>query len=852
VGGVRENGAEPDIGQFDLRFDLERNPVEEDRTVIQRSAARSMRPGTRLNNVYEIERLVAQGGMGEVYRGFNIQTGDPVAIKMIRPEFASDPEILDLFRREASILHSFTNDAIVRYFVFSVDPQLGRAYLAMEFVEGPSLKKRLGSGPLALAEVRILQKRVASALEAAHGHGVVHRDISPDNLIMPDGDVRSAKVIDFGIARARRAGEGTILGGGFAGKLNYASPEQLGLAGADVTAKSDIYSFGLVLAEALLGRPIDMAGSQAEMVDKRRVIPAELAWIDPTIRPLLQAMLQPLPENRPSSMAEVAAWEPPAPTTARALKAPPLATERSGRMPALIGALIAVLSLGGAAYVFRDDLGHWAGTFSAPAPSAGLGEVAATSPTTKLPPLTSQQLPPLAPSSGSLEGTGTPSSPLESTSPGQPETARIEPPPASEPTGPPPRPVTAETLADALPPKSAQANVDLPPATVGSAYRAELPTFADPGGKGLRLAASGLPDGLTFSDAGGGKGAIEGVPQQPTRASIRIVATNLHDRTAQMTATLVVADQPAPPPGPVAKLETPTPAPLQKPSPLPVLPQSSAPPQSATPQVSAPPSSAPTVLAVMPAPVDQSAPPAAPPVGATQQTAAREETHPTRPSSLAPSDSSALSVAPASAEEKAKAFIARFDGGECFLVEPLPGSTKAHEYQAVGRAIEPFRRFDSGYKREVGVEANLRVAPITAEQCPALDLVRLAGPGRPPLPRLTLKNYEVGPGQPLLGTISNLKGRRLYLVLVDNDGLAHRLEAKADASGDSATFSVPLTADASSVGPMQMLLAIVSDKPIPAFDSLHSANLKLIGSRLIDEARGASAAVEADFFKFVN
>jgi serine/threonine protein kinase len=822
--------------------------VEEDRTVIQRSAARSMRPGTRLNNVYEIERLVAQGGMGEVYRGFNIQTGDPVAIKMIRPEFASDPEILDLFRREASILHSFTNDAIVRYFVFSVDPQLERAYLAMEFVEGPSLKKRLGSGPLSLAEVRILQKRVASALEAAHGHGVVHRDISPDNLIMPDGDVRSAKVIDFGIARARRAGEGTILGGGFAGKLNYASPEQLGLAGADVTAKSDIYSFGLVLAEALLGRPIDMAGSQAEMVDKRRVIPAELAWIDPTIRPLLQAMLQPLPENRPSSMAEVAAWEPPAPTATRALKAPPVSSERSGRTPALIGALIAVLSLGGAAYVLRADLGQWAGTFSAPAPSAGPGEEAATSPTTKLPPLTSQQLPPLAPSSGPQEGTNPPSPPSKSNPPEQLETARIEPPPASEPAGPVPRPVTAETLADALPPRAAQANVDLPAATVGSSYRAELPTFTDPGGKGLRLAASGLPDGLTFTDAGDGKGAIEGVPQQPTSASIRIVATNLHDRTAQMTATLVVAGQPAMPPGPVAKLETATPAPSQKPSPAAVLPQPAAPSQSATPQVSAPPPSPPPVQAAAPVSVNQNAPPAS----ATPQTVAREEIRPSQPIPGAPSEQVPPPVARASAEEKAKAFIARFDGGECFLIERLPGSTKPHEYQAVGQAIEPFRRFDSGYKREVGVEANLRVAPITAEQCPALDLVRLAAPGGRPLPRLTLKNYEVGPGQPLLGTISNLNGRRLYLVLVDNDGLAHRLEAKADASGDSATFSVPLTADASSVGPMQMLLAIVSDKSIPAFDALHSANLKLIGSRLIDEARGASAAVEADYFKFVN
>jgi hypothetical protein len=116
---------------------------------------------------------------------------------------------------------------------------------------------------------------------------------------------------------------------------------------------------------------------------------------------------------------------------------------------------------------------------------------------------------------------------------------------------------------------------------------------------------------------------------------------------------------------------------------------------------------------------------------------------------------------------------------------------------------------------------------------------------------LALKNYEVGPGQPLLGTISNLEGRRLYLVLVDNDGLAHRLEAKADASGDSATFSVPLTADASSIGPMQMLLAIVSDEAIPDLETLHSANLKLVASRLVDDARRKSASIGADYFKFV-
>jgi serine/threonine-protein kinase len=144
------------------------------------------------------------------------------------------------------------------------------------------------------------------------------------------------------------------------------------------------------------------------------------------------------------------------------------------------------------------------------------------------------------------------------------------------------------------------------------------------------------------------------------------------------------------------------------------------------------------------------------------------------------------------------------------------------------------------------------VAPISAAQCPALDLVRLAPPDGQEPPRLTLNAYEVGPGKPLQGTISSLQGRRPYLVLVDNDGVAHRLEATVDASGDSAAFDVPLTPDASSVGPMQMLLAVVSDKPIPALDTLHSTKLKSIASRLVDDARRASASVAADYFKFVN
>ena len=574
-------------------------------------------------------------------------------------------------------------------------------------------------------------------------------------------------------------------------------------------------------------------------------------------------------------------------------------------MPALIGALIVALSLGGAAYVFRDDLGRWAATVSAPAPQAGPAEQATTPPTSPLPSLTEQHLPALAPAPGSQDAANPSAAPApDANAGGQTETARIEPPPAEEPASPPPRPVTAETLADALPPKAAQADADLPAATVGSAYRAELPAFADPGGKGLRLAASGLPDGLTFSDLGDGKGAIEGVPQQAATASVRIVATNHNDRTARMAARLVVADKPAPPPQPVSKTQAPIPrapaqtarqeapasaqtAALPRPPAALQAPAASPPPPPAqaaalTPAPPAAPTSAPAPSAT-PTPAPAAAPPPPPPAQAaaltpatsaaptpapapsattSPPTAARVETPRREPpaaetaalsmGAAAPSIAAAPPAPAASPEEKAKAFIASFDGGECFLIEPLPGANKPHEYQAVGRAIEPFRRFDAAYKREVGVEAQLTVAPISAEQCPALDLVRLATPDGHEPPRLKLQSYEVGPRQPLSGVISGLEGRRSYLILVDNDGIAHRLETKVEPSGDSATFSVPLTADANSVGPIQMLLAIASDEPIAALDTLHSASVKGIAPRVVDEGRRASAALAADYFKFVN
>ncbi|WP_332699165.1 serine/threonine-protein kinase [Bosea sp. (in: a-proteobacteria)] len=265
--------------------------------------------GTRLNGIYEIERLIATGGMGEVYKGRAIQTGDAVAIKMVRPDMAQDDAVVTLFRKEAAALHNLYNEAIVRYYVFTVDPGTQATYLAMEFVDGQPLSDRVKQGPLPTEEVDLLRRRIATGLHAAHMLGITHRDVSPDNIILPGGQVARAKIIDFGIAKSSLMGEKTVIGSGFAGKYNYVSPEQLGLFGGEVTGKSDIYSLGLVLAEALGGRPLDMGGTQMQILEKRRRVP-DLAAVDKRLRPLLTRMLAPDPKDRPADMAEVAAWQP--------------------------------------------------------------------------------------------------------------------------------------------------------------------------------------------------------------------------------------------------------------------------------------------------------------------------------------------------------------------------------------------------------------------------------------------------------------------------------------------------------------------------------------------------------------
>lgn len=314
--------------------------------------------GTRLNGIYEIDEMIGSGGMGEIYKSHELQTGTAVAIKMLLPDMAENEAALGLFRREAAALHNLPHDAIVRYFLFTVEPILQRPYLAMEFVDGRSLSEILQAGPLDFESLVKLTRRVASGLEAAHERGIIHRDVSPDNIIVPRDDVTRAKIIDFGIARLVQVGDPTIIGSGFAGKENYVSPEQVGLFGGDVTPKSDIYSLGLVIFYAITGQRLDMAGTQFQLVEKRRHVP-DLKGVDPRFRQLLERMLQPDPANRPASMAEIADWSfPSEKQVSRADRLSPRAllgdeaasSDRSGRLRPALAILATCLIIIGAGF----------------------------------------------------------------------------------------------------------------------------------------------------------------------------------------------------------------------------------------------------------------------------------------------------------------------------------------------------------------------------------------------------------------------------------------------------------------------------------------------------------------------
>ena len=230
-------------------------------------------PGTLLANTYRVERLLGSGGIGEVYLTRHAKLGSLHAVKVISPFMAANRQAMDRFYREAKVLRQVRHDAVVSYEGFIQD-HAGRDYLVMEYAEGPSLAQRLQQRPLPVDEVLTLRDRLAAGLTEAHRQGAVHRDLSPDNVILVGGRVAAAKLIDFGLSKLTQPGTDSIIGSSFAGKHLFASPEQFGMFGGTVDGRSDLYSLGLVLAAAAaLGQPLDMGGSFEAALGARRRVP---------------------------------------------------------------------------------------------------------------------------------------------------------------------------------------------------------------------------------------------------------------------------------------------------------------------------------------------------------------------------------------------------------------------------------------------------------------------------------------------------------------------------------------------------------------------------------------------------
>lgn len=217
--------------------------------------------GRRVNN-YELKRLLGEGGTGMVYEAEHLVLKRKAAVKVLKPQYASNEDLVQRFINEARAANAIRHPNIIDIIDVGLMPE-GEPYMMMEFLEGETLSARIGRlGRLGANEAMKHARQTASALAAAHAHGIVHRDLKPDNLfVVPD--VRNPgqeyiKVLDFGIAKLRAEFAPGIPGtrtGAVFGTPAYMSPEQCLGRVKEIDHRSDIYSLGIILYEMLCGHP---------------------------------------------------------------------------------------------------------------------------------------------------------------------------------------------------------------------------------------------------------------------------------------------------------------------------------------------------------------------------------------------------------------------------------------------------------------------------------------------------------------------------------------------------------------------------------------------------------------------
>ncbi len=790
--------------------------------------------GVQLNDTYEIDERIASGGMGEVYRGHNIQTGEPVAIKTILPEFADQEAIFALFKREATVLGRLHHDTIVRYYSFSRDPRLGRPYLAMEFVDGISLADRMQNQPLTADEVRRLFSQVADGLALAHGAGVIHRDLSPDNIILRGGDVGRPKIIDFGIARSANVGEGTLIGGGFAGKYNFVSPEQLGIHNREVDARSDIYCLGLVITAALRGKPLDMGGSHVDVIEKRNRLP-DLSEVDESLRPLVEAMLQPNPDDRPPDAAAVSQW-----LRANAPQAERTA-QPAGASSGWTG--VAQLGVGTPPQPERTSPAALQRTTTGAADATQLIGAGATPFVTSPPAVAASGESPF----GSAAAYPTAQGGLPGSTPFQASAGGV-------------RPKSRAGLYAAV------AGLVLVLGGGGAAYMAGL---VDLGGKSTVVEQTPAEDVATdkVEPAPGASDKAEPAPDTSDKTAISpehdAIGDALEDfaKAEESSKANPASDQPVTttqPAGADVPPVTETPVATDTSTPVETPTTTDTP---VTPPVTEQAEERPIEAAdtTQPATTDK---PEDVALAETSDQPPSDTTQDKPAETLQPAET----VDPPKAEEETKiaaagitkmmdvgvSWLRQYDGGKCFFVAVTSVSDTTINIKGFGRDAGSFEKLYNGFMQENRMEPELNGHLINEAQCAAAEFLKKVQPEATQSPQLVLASDRIKVSDPLVMSVSNIGDRALDVLLVHGDGLVYNVKsfAKAMKAGSKLNFQVQFTKQLVETELPEMVIAITSPSGLSIPEGDQHVRAAALFPKLARQVEAMGGDVGVDFAYF--
>lgn len=221
--------------------------------------------GTLIAERFRIESLLGEGGMADVYATHDQETKKPIALKLLKPEFAANEEAVFRFKREAEVLRNLNHRAVVSLETFGTLPD-GRIFIAMELLEGETLgelvRRKKVLSPHELAPVIT---GACAGLAAAHKQGIVHRDLKPDNIFLAsEGNEIQVKLLDFGISKVYGSGKLTQTGE-VLGTPRYMAPEQLA-AERDLDGRTDVYALGVIAYEALAGTPPFVGNTATDLI----------------------------------------------------------------------------------------------------------------------------------------------------------------------------------------------------------------------------------------------------------------------------------------------------------------------------------------------------------------------------------------------------------------------------------------------------------------------------------------------------------------------------------------------------------------------------------------------------------